>query len=126
MRSLGAAEDEIEMVVGATLSAADCAGSRQISFDEFSAGAAHLFATGEEALRRAFSLFDANANGTIDKEEFGRMLGKIGLDEVARCPEEVERIFAAADADCDGGVTFAEFKGLLTQTVQARQARRGP
>ena len=104
----------------------DCAGGRRISFDEFSAGAAQLFATGEEALRRAFSLFDANANGTIDKEEFARMLGKIGLDEVARCPEEVERIFAAADADRDGGVTFAEFKGLLTQTVQARQARRGP
>ena len=64
--------------------------------------------------------------GNVAEEEFARMLGKIGLDEVARCPEEVERIFAAADADRDGGVTFAEFKGLLTQTVQARQARRGP
>ena len=40
---------------------------------------------------------------------------------MARCPEEVERIFAAADADRDGGVTFDEFRDLLTQTVLGSQ-----
>ena len=72
VRSLGAAEDEIELVVGATLGAVDGNGDGRISFEEFSTGAAQLFRTGEDALRRAFSLFDTNGDGTIDREEARR------------------------------------------------------
>ena len=65
----------------------------------------------EQQLRQAFSLFDVNGNGSLDKDEFRGVL-------MASCPggkplseEEVTRMFSFVDANKDGKVDIDEWVG---------------
>ena len=59
-----------------------------------------------DELYQLFEHFDANEDGRIDEEEFGRMLDKLG----STSPPEVRSLeFAAMDGNADGLVELKEF-----------------
>ena len=92
--------------------------SGSISFEEFSAATGPLSKT---TLRAAFDLFDTDNTGAIERTEFASMLQRLGLSPppvsigVANAVGEVQidELFAAADRDGNGSVSFEEFVSLL-------------
>ena len=92
--------------------------SGSISFEEFSAATAPLSKT---TLRAAFDLFDTDNTGAIERTEFASMLQRLGLSPppvsigVSNAVGEVQidELFAAADRDGNGSVSFEEFVSLL-------------
>ena len=59
-------------------------------------------------LRREFDRFDDDKNGSIDEDEFGRLVVALG---VKFTPEQTATAFLAIDIDGNGRVDFREFKG---------------
>lgn len=92
--------------------------SGSISFEEFSAATGPLSKT---TLRAAFDLFDTDNTGAIERTEFASMLQRLGLSPppvsigVSNVVGEVQidELFAAADRDGNGSVSFEEFVSLL-------------
>ena len=72
---------------------------------QFRRGAVPLFAMQEEALRRAFCLFDTDHSRGIDRGEFAAMMCKLNMSGQA---EQLDRMFATADTNGDGSITFDE------------------
>ncbi|GLV36930.1 uncharacterized protein CBL_02235 [Carabus blaptoides fortunei] len=56
--------------------------------------------------REAFRLFDKDGDGTITKEELGRVMRSLG--QFART-EELQQMLQEVDVDGDGNVSFEEF-----------------
>ncbi|KAF5281901.1 hypothetical protein FQR65_LT14485 [Abscondita terminalis] len=56
--------------------------------------------------REAFRLFDKDGDGSITKEELGRVMRSLG--QFARA-EELEQMLSEVDVDGDGNVSFEEF-----------------
>ena len=103
MRNLGATEAD----AARTMRRADTDGDGTVSFDEFKALAAPVYAASGAALRGAFDYFDADSSGYIDRSELSVMLRKLGFGW------QGGGVFAAADADQDGRVSFDEFIALF-------------
>lgn len=111
MRSLGASEGDAE----AMLQTLDVTGSGTVTFAEFAAATAPLYEASSTALRRAFDFFDRDGSGAIEKDELEVVLTRLGVaSEGGRMHKDVlNRIFATADANHDGKVSFPEFIALF-------------
>merc|ERR1712168_196654 len=60
-----------------------------------------------EDARLAFSSFDLNNDGYIDKEELAQAMEMIGFKMT---PDEIEEMIREADKDGDGKISFDEFR----------------
>lgn len=104
----------------ATLASLDTDGSGGIDFDEFCAAASPLYASSAVALRAAFDFFDADGSGDIDRQELRTILDRLGGStrknhDRSETERAVDQVFAAADADADGRVSFPEFISIFTE-----------
>ena len=108
LRAIGVREEDAAELMGRI----DADRSGSIEFNEVCAVIAPLYDRSSQALRRSFDFFDADTSGFIDLNELEvllcqlKMLGSTGSAEAAR-------IFAAADTNGDGKVSFVEFVGLF-------------
>ncbi|CAH2052428.1 unnamed protein product, partial [Iphiclides podalirius] len=66
--------------------------------------------------REAFRLFDKDGDGTITKEELGRVMRSLG--QFARV-EELHDMLQEVDSDGDGNVSFEEFVNILSKSMSA-------
>ncbi|CAG5047613.1 unnamed protein product [Parnassius apollo] len=66
--------------------------------------------------REAFRLFDKDGDGTITKEELGRVMRSLG--QFARV-EELQDMLQEVDSDGDGNVSFEEFVNILSKSMSA-------
>jgi Ca2+-binding EF-hand superfamily protein len=57
-------------------------------------------------MKKAFSLFDGNADGRIDLSEFGNVIRAIGFNATN---EQIQTTFKQFDRNDDGGIDFDEF-----------------
>lgn len=57
----------------------------------------------------AFKLYDRDASGTIDRDEFRALLATGGKDWQSRSEEEIENALRNVDKDGSGTVSFPEF-----------------
>lgn len=70
----------------------------------------------EEALLKAFSVFDGNKDGLISAVELQQVLLRLGLPEgksLLGCQRMIERV----DADGNGKVDFVEFKKMMSNSL---------
>merc|ERR1719171_3343976 len=110
MRSMGADEGHARAV----MDAADIRKDGVISFEEFCAAVGPIYEHSELALRRAFDLFDRDGNGSIDRQELANVMTRLRLLPGDAGPEAIEEIFALADINKDGQISFAEFVRLFS------------
>ena len=66
----------------------------------------------DDQLTRIFKLFDSSGDGYISKTEM-RKISKAFGDDVSL--DEAEEMVNRDDADCDGKVSFDEFKALMKE-----------
>ena len=105
MRNLGAPEGEAERV----MKSADTLKNGVITFDEFCAAVGPVYEHSHVALRRAFNVFDADRNGSIDREELRTMLIKLKLLPTDHDVATFESMWKLADTNSDGNISFDEF-----------------
>ena len=65
-------------------------------------------------LRRVFERFDADKNGTVDREEFAKAIQEIcnandGSEEEGVSIDEIDHLYSLFDSDRDGVITYSEF-----------------
>jgi len=109
-------------------------GNGDVDSREFLAGLARLHGDANEALRLCFSVFDADASGYLSQEELMSLLVSNGIDlgDVAADGSNDERratrladVFSRMDTDCDGRVSFDEFKrAIQTDAIVAEAILR--
>ena len=94
-------------------------GDGRVDFDTFfHKGAAPFFRGHLESLRRAFRLFCKGSSDGIDGIAFAEVLCKLSIPG-ARQPDEISRMFAAADTNGDGVISFDEFVHVVTRSGSA-------
>jgi serine/threonine-protein phosphatase 2B regulatory subunit len=92
--------------------------SRDVDFAEFVRGMQALSdrATVAQKARFCFRVYDADSNGTIDREELRAILQhslienspvKLSDEQIARM---IDRTYDKMDTDADGGISFEEFE----------------
>jgi predicted ferric reductase/Ca2+-binding EF-hand superfamily protein len=93
-----------------------------IDRDEFVAGVrALVLGTDREKLRFAFDVHDHDGNGALSQDELLRMLSiaiaeSDVVERATQPPEQLSRIlFAAADTNHDGRITFDEFEAVMSK-----------
>ena len=68
-------------------------------------------------LKEAFSLFDANGDGSISAEELGQVIGKLGADPVSA--DGLSDMIKEVDMTNSGDIDFTEFLQMMgRQEVQ--------
>lgn len=67
---------------------------------------------GEEDMKEAFDVFDADKDGSISVEELRAVLDSLGLKEGNRV-EDCKKMIRKIDMDGDGVVNFEEFKKMM-------------
>ena len=64
-----------------------------------------IYTSSTAALRRAFDIFDADGNGSIDRDEFSSIMHRLHLlprDDEAAAEKALAQMFDVADIDHDG------------------------
>ncbi len=62
-------------------------------------------------LKEAFSLFDANGDGSISAEELGQVIGKLGADPVSA--DGLSDMIKEVDMTNSGDIDFTEFLQMM-------------
>ena len=77
-----------------------------------------IYTSSTAALRRAFDIFDADGNGSIDRDEFSSIMHRLHLlprDDEAAAEKALAQMFDMADVNHDGTVSFDEFCRMFHQ-----------
>jgi Ca2+-binding EF-hand superfamily protein len=113
LTALGAREAEAEATAARVLAVMDADGDASISLEEFveQATISPLLAAGA-SLRRVFAVFDADGSDGIDQQEFATILGKLNMTPPGGAAAAAQ-MFASADADGNGQISFDEFCVLV-------------
>jgi Ca2+-binding EF-hand superfamily protein len=95
------------------LEAADADGDKRVSLSEYVDVVAHRASSAlskeeEEALRRQFALLDNNGDGYISKSEL-----RAAAKAIPTASKYLLEVFARADLDGDGTISFEEFVQLM-------------
>ena len=88
-----------------------------------------IYTSSTAALRRAFDIFDADGNGSIDRDEFSSIMHRLHLlprDDEAAAEKALAQMFDVADIDHDGTVSFEEFCAMFHQHVGAPSSSAKP
>eukprot|EP00163_Fabomonas_tropica_P006709 TRINITY_DN1628_c1_g1_i6.p1 TRINITY_DN1628_c1_g1~~TRINITY_DN1628_c1_g1_i6.p1 ORF type:complete len:198 (-),score=39.02 TRINITY_DN1628_c1_g1_i6:7-600(-) len=89
----------------------DTDGSGMVDFREFVIGITQFTAAGkDDKLRFAFWVYDYDGDGSIDKEEMGKMLRAFHLASDKQIENKVNMIFHQCDRNRDGAISFDEFR----------------
>ncbi|RVW22193.1 Calcium-dependent protein kinase 13 [Vitis vinifera] len=75
----------------------------------------------DEHLRKAFSYFDRDGNGYIERDELRDALMEDGADD---CTDVVNDIFQEVDTDKDGRISYDEFVAMMKTGTDWRKASR--
>ena len=73
-------------------------------------------------LKLHFDYVDSDGNGRIDKDEFMRLVERLGLK---RSDDIVELAFASIDTDENGTIDFPEFRAWLEKEAVAGEDDAG-
>ena len=73
-------------------------------------------------MRNNFKNYDKDANGTIEKGEFGQVLKDMGYDEVSE--EKLAEMFSNVDLNKDGVVDWEEFLNIMDKEKVKRKTRK--
>ena len=79
---------------------------------------AHQMRSGGDAsasVKAAFSIFDADGSGQIDREEIRGMMREMG--ECNMGEEDFEKVLKDMDLDGDGQISYDEFSVVLTREL---------
>ncbi|ESQ34643.1 hypothetical protein EUTSA_v10008998mg [Eutrema salsugineum] len=71
----------------------------------------------DEAIVRAFNVFDVDGDGYISSEELRTVLERLGFDEEAKA-WDCGRMIRLHDKNLDGVIDFQEFKNMMLHVVQ--------
>ena len=66
----------------------------------------------DDQLMRIFKLYDSSGDGYISKTEMQKISKAFGEESSL---DEIEEVVEMMDADCDGKVSFGEFKALMKE-----------
>jgi hypothetical protein len=66
----------------------------------------------EKELKDAFSVFDSDGSGSIDRKELKRLMKKLGQ---ALTEAELDAMMDEVDTDKDGVISFEEFKSMMVR-----------
>ena len=82
-----------------------------INFDEFlTMMGRKISANFEEEMKMAFTMFDKDKNGYIERDELKQMMSKLGEKLT---DGEVDEMMKEADPDNDGRVNYNEFLAMM-------------
>ena len=95
-----------------------------ISFSEFTTVTLkHETELTEDSLKKAFNLFDLDGNGYITTHELKQVLpieSNIEGESTSEFKNDIwEQTVAEVDEDCDGMISFVEFKKMMTKFAKS-------
>lgn len=112
------AEAEVQMLIETV----DTNGKGTLDYGEFVAVSLHLQRmANDEHLRKAFSYFDRDGNGYIERDELRDALMEDGADD---CTDVANDIFQEVDTDKDGRISYDEFAAMMKTGTDWRKASR--
>eukprot|EP00261_Vitis_vinifera_P036056 XP_019077299.1 PREDICTED: calcium-dependent protein kinase 13 isoform X2 [Vitis vinifera] len=112
------AEAEVQMLIETV----DTNGKGTLDYGEFVAVSLHLQRmANDEHLRKAFSYFDRDGNGYIERDELRDALMEDGADD---CTDVANDIFQEVDTDKDGKISYDEFAAMMKTGTDWRKASR--
>jgi len=71
---------------------------------------------------QAFSVFDRNNDGCLNRDEWQRVMGLLAPELL---PSDVEAIFRQFDVDVNGFISLAEFQDFFQRSMDSRSATAG-
>ncbi|XP_076958221.1 caltractin-like [Bidens hawaiensis] len=71
----------------------------------------------KQEMKRAFDLFDADGNGTIDDKELSDAMRSLGF-EISKA--QIDEMIAKVDIDGSGAIDFDEFVYMMTDKICER------
>lgn len=89
---------------------------RSINFEEFVDICDELPRPTKEDLLKAFQALDTDGSGSLDVDEFTKLLTQSGKEKMSK--SEVEQIFREADANADGMLDYEEFVDMMMSTIK--------
>lgn len=69
-----------------------------------------------DEFKEAFRVFDVDGGGTIDTEEYSKLMAMLGMTDN---PAVLSEMFQAMDGDADGELQFEEFLVLMATLMHA-------
>ncbi|KAJ2446301.1 hypothetical protein GGF42_005735 [Coemansia sp. RSA 2424] len=88
----------------------DADGNGKIDFEEFVSLMKTHSADENDEYKEAFHVFDKDGDGQITEAELADAMAKLGEKLV---PEEISAMFAEADVNGDGHISYDEFVGMM-------------
>jgi len=78
----------------------------------------------ETVLTKCFKYFDLNNNGTIEPEEFGKAIEKVGI--MIPTKRDLDSLFSLYDTDKSGSIDYKEFASqLMNKDVPTTPLKKG-
>lgn len=115
MRKLGQNPTESDLIE--MINSVDDNGDNEIDFEEFLVLMKSRIGERdpEKELRDAFSVFDTDGSGAIDRKELKRLMKKLGQ---ALTEAELDAMMDEVDTNGDGEISFEEFKAMMVSSFK--------